>query len=297
MIYPEQYRKSVRSHIRIPDGTKVIARQAFWSSCIEEVRIPDSVTCIGDRAFENCRYLRSVTFPETGVTFLGSDLFSGCEQLEYVRLPEDLRVIPSGMFRGCNNLRPPFIIPRTVCCIEDEAFCHARCVTSIPDRVSYIGRAAFRGAKMLDTLHLSIHCLGDYAFAGTNVVRVRLPLCYRLHEIPVGAFQGCRSLRQIWFPHRMGSIGREAFRECVSLESVVIPSAVRHVGSRCFYGCTSLRRVGLWQNTRVEEDTFHGCPFQTAREVPEEPAAPDWPESVVPPVSGPPMEEVRVLWF
>ena len=45
------------------DGTKKIAAVAFANCRIEEVYIPDSVTAIGNRAFDGCMALKEISFP------------------------------------------------------------------------------------------------------------------------------------------------------------------------------------------------------------------------------------------
>ena len=47
----------------VPDGTKKIAAGAFANCRIEEVYIPDSVTAIGNRAFDGCMALKEISFP------------------------------------------------------------------------------------------------------------------------------------------------------------------------------------------------------------------------------------------
>ena len=47
----------------VPDGTKKIAAVAFANCRIEEVYIPDSVTAIGNRAFDGCMALKEISFP------------------------------------------------------------------------------------------------------------------------------------------------------------------------------------------------------------------------------------------
>lgn len=64
----------------IPDGVSVIEEDVFAECAISSLTIPNSVTSIGARAFNNCKNLTSVTIP-AGVTSIGDGAFSWCYNL------------------------------------------------------------------------------------------------------------------------------------------------------------------------------------------------------------------------
>lgn len=75
------------SQIKIPDGVRVIAGEAFWNHTeIESVVIPDSVTVIGEGAFENCSNLTSLSLGNQ-VRQIKDRAFEACN-LQKVTLPE-----------------------------------------------------------------------------------------------------------------------------------------------------------------------------------------------------------------
>ena len=59
-----------------------------------------AVTSIGDRAFNNCWDLTSITIPE-GVTSIGEYAFSGCSGLTSITIPEGVTSIGENAFDGC----------------------------------------------------------------------------------------------------------------------------------------------------------------------------------------------------
>ena len=69
----------------------------------QEVIIPDSVSEIGERAFEKLN-IRTVSIP-AGVTKIGQAAFHGCEQLETINIPESVTKIESYTFCGCKQLK------------------------------------------------------------------------------------------------------------------------------------------------------------------------------------------------
>lgn len=95
-------------------------------------------------AFRACSYLKSVKIPET-VTFMGEGVFMDCYNLESVNLPSKLSLINSYMFSGCESLKE-VSIPKSVSTIGFEAFaeCYSCESIVIPASVSKICKFAFR---------------------------------------------------------------------------------------------------------------------------------------------------------
>ena len=66
---------------------------------IAEVVIPDSVTKIGDGAFQYCESLTSVVIPDS-VTEIGEEAFEGCTSLTSVVIPDSVTEIGEEAFEG-----------------------------------------------------------------------------------------------------------------------------------------------------------------------------------------------------
>ena len=65
--------------------------------------IPNSVTSIGDYAFDGCDALTSITIPES-VTSIGDDAFSSCDALTSVTMGENVTSIGDYAFYSCDAL-------------------------------------------------------------------------------------------------------------------------------------------------------------------------------------------------
>ena len=103
---------------------------------LRAITIPATVTEIEDRAFENCRTLKSVIFegseapqgaahyaPATGSALwrIGSWAFYNCHQLEHLNIPEGVTEVGDAAFYGCTYL-VDMTLPSTVQEIGDNGF-------------------------------------------------------------------------------------------------------------------------------------------------------------------------------
>ena len=70
---------------------------------LTSVVIPDSVTSIGDGAFQSCRSLTSIVIPDS-VTSIGYEAFRGCSSLTSVTIPDSVTSISNYAFSGCSSL-------------------------------------------------------------------------------------------------------------------------------------------------------------------------------------------------
>ncbi len=102
-----------------------IAEGAFAGSGATLIQLPETVTHIGDRAFEGTRALEGITLPcrlnelgtrvlagsavqtvlvPEGVTAIGDSALAGCSQLHTLLLPGSLQSIGTHVLDGCYNL-------------------------------------------------------------------------------------------------------------------------------------------------------------------------------------------------
>ena len=95
----------------IPDSVTAIGDYAFeYCEHLSAIEIPNSVTYIGKEAFYWCRGLKTITFPNSVVT-IGDDAFSHCSRLASVVFSNDMICIAHDAFTSCNYLRQ-IIIPK-----------------------------------------------------------------------------------------------------------------------------------------------------------------------------------------
>lgn len=123
-----------------------------------EIKIPESVTNIGEEAFEYCQNVTSIIIPES-VTNIGRVAFKSCENLTSVIIPQGVTQIEESTFSGCSSLSN-VTIPKGVTSISNSAFysCTSLKNITIPETVTSIDKSAF------DTsVDLTIFCYKDSA--------------------------------------------------------------------------------------------------------------------------------------
>ena len=109
----------------IVDGTL----NTFAPAGLTEYTIPDSITSIGDSAFNGCSRLTSVTIPDS-VTAIGDYAFRNCDSLTSVTIGDSVTAIGGYAFYDCYSLTS-VTIPDSVTTIGEEAFCWCESLTSV----------------------------------------------------------------------------------------------------------------------------------------------------------------------
>lgn len=115
----------------IEDGRALITK---YTGNDADVVIPDTVdgvpvTEISYYAFEAKYDVRSVKVPET-VTLIGECAFMDCSSLEEINIPEAVTGIDRGAFVACTSLKE-VTIPKNVAYIREEAFTACEGMTSL----------------------------------------------------------------------------------------------------------------------------------------------------------------------
>ncbi|MCQ2450256.1 MAG: leucine-rich repeat domain-containing protein, partial [Clostridia bacterium] len=140
------------------------------------ITIPNSVTTIGEVAFNGCTDLTSITIPNS-VTDIGSGVFAFCEGLTSITVAPDNKVYRSAgncliktasktLVAGCKNS----VIPTdgTVTTIGSSAFegCTGLTSITIPNSVTTIGSYAFYDSYDLTSITIpdSVTTIGERAF-------------------------------------------------------------------------------------------------------------------------------------
>jgi hypothetical protein len=168
---------------------------------------PNSVTSIGDLAFQYCRGLTSITLPN--VTSIGTYAFYNCSGLTTISLPK-VTSIGDRAFSFCNGLTT--ITLPNVTSIGDGAFISCSALTSIN----------------VDESDLYYSTLDGVLYNKGKTILIAYP------KGKTGAFTA---------PNSVASIGAYAFLSCSGLITIELHGNVSSIESNAFYKCSGLTTI------------------------------------------------------
>ncbi len=206
---------------------------------LEEIKIPASVTVIGNKAFYYCTKLNKVEI-EAGskLTRIDEYAFANCYAIAEINFPEGLVEIGKAAFS--NNCLTKIAIPASVEEIGENAF----------EDCNYVSEISFASGSKLKSI-------GDSAFSGCNVLE-KLQLPTGLKTIGENAFDGCYKLDSVILPDGIEFVGEAAFVGTAASE-IRIPASVTYFGAGS-YG-KNLERYIVEDGNEVYASDSNGALF------------------------------------
>lgn len=238
-----------------------IAENAFKDCAgLTSVVMSDNIRYIGKLAFYKCPSLKSVYCSD--MAELAENIFSECESLEQVHLPETLKKMPVRTFYMCYSLQE-ITLPEGLEEMSNSSFLHCTALRelNVPASVTSIRAPVILGCSGLEKLTVEEgnpvyrsegNCIltidGEEVIAGCEA-----------SEIPQGtkrigekAFYST-TLTQLYLPEGIEEIGEEAFLYS-ALTSVEFPKTLKRVGSRAYYYSEDLKEIDLPYGLEIIED-------------------------------------------
>ena len=203
---------------KIPEGIKVIGRNAFKGVEKGSVDIPSSVIEIENGAFFGCGLRGTLVIPGS-VKSIGKYAFTACRGIDSLVVEEGCERIAASAFSLCSALR------------------HAK----LPSTLKEFGRGSeyvlvFDGCSLLERIELpnenpTYYCNGDVIIEKSTLAVVAgcgLGHCqinkalgeYRPKKIAKGAFWGMQYLTALWLPGTIEEIEEGAFYDCPAIEFI-----------------------------------------------------------------------------
>lgn len=237
-------------HLIIPEtlgGYEVVGirnRAFFYATSLITLELPDSITTIGDSAFNRCHNLRRIKIGNS-VTSIGDYPFTSCWALEMIEIPDSVTDIGNLAFVGAGLIKinennsvygfidgvlfdkkqnilhkyprsseeTSYVVPDFVTSIADYAFFGCRNLTEvkIPDSVTSIGHRAFEECNSLTEIVISnsIERIGDRVFAYSGLITIEIPETVTV--IGNRALANCHSLTEVRISNTVTTIGKDVF--------------------------------------------------------------------------------------
>ena len=282
----------------IGDGVTYVGNNAFdGMSYIEKVRLPETLTGVGEHAF----YLVGVTELPSGLVSIGNYAFYGCDFVELVipkavtEIPysafqsckklqriifhDDVTTIRGGAFSGCEVLEA-LVIPENVETIGSDAFhgCQSLKEVTIPDSVVDVGLNAFAWCGALTTMRIGKNAqfqeryLSEYSaglFGGGSLTTIEVDpenpyytaydnVLFNKDMTELVKFPDGRS-GAYTIPGTVKLVRTRAFWCASALTSVAIPEGVEELGWGAFVDCMKLETVYWPRSLKTIDNSFGGC--------------------------------------
>lgn len=259
--------------------------EAMFCECssLYEILLPNTITSIGNEAFEACKKLTSVDLSKTKTATIGVKGFAYCDNLSKIQFPTTLTLIDDGAFAEDKNLRSVQNLEKTIVSkIGYGVFegCSNLSSVKLPQTLSTLGESAFEGCSNLTAVsgfeNTAVKILEARTFANCSSLST-LSLARGLTEIRTEALIGCSTLRNLdtLSTTKVTTIGKSALKDTAGLTSISLPtstfvsfaqSAFENSGVQKINNlknCSKFKSFGAssFMNSGLKEIEFPNCTF------------------------------------
>lgn len=255
------------SDVNIPEGVTYIGSYSFYRcESLTSITLPSTIQYLYDECFLNCKKLETAIFPNTisEEFYISNGIFAGCTSLSNVKLPSNLKIIPSRFLSSCSSL-DKIEIPETVTNISASAFygCSSLKSIQLPSNLNTIGSEAFSNTGVTQIIiPNTVEAMGYRAFEKcTELISFIFPANDSYQIIDSYMFNDCTSLTTLTLPNSITLIKDYAFFNCTKLETISMPVNLQgSIPPGCFSNCSSLKEITIPDGiSKIEDRAFYGC--------------------------------------
>lgn len=276
MIHPYAFRAdptitavTLVGNISVPDN-------AFESCCNLSSFSAEGILTLGERAFYNCRALKSATLTAE-IHTLPNELFLNCISLKEFTVPATVSAVGNGCFHNCINLE--HITATNVNTVGEKCFlnCFRLAGISLGAALEHIHADAFLYCFSMEQVcyggTVSQWCRIDfsdkssspfYDSFGAKLFTDGVPVTAAefddtVEQINAYSFFGYASLETVSFSENIRQIGAYAFANCHGLRELTLPRMLTELDTAVFMDCTQLEKIDLSSVVILGDSAFNGC--------------------------------------
>ena len=199
-----------------------IGNRAFANTPLKVVSFQNKVESIGNEAFQGCNLEQELLFSET-LTSIGERAFEGQDGITgHLTIPESVTTVGRNAFSG-TNISTVFISSKMTT-IESEVFanCPLLDVVYIPDNITRINASAFQGCTSLKNLRLSqgVEEIEREAFRSIPIRSINVP--ENIKTLSEYTFADCANLRFATLPSTITNLDEGVFYNCRQLMNLTV---------------------------------------------------------------------------
>ena len=220
-----------------------------------EVFLPHTIQHIGDAAFSDCKNCTKVIFeykPSFAAdrVIFGKKAFCNCNSLETIEnMPLSYKLGP-GTFARCHALTGSFTVGGPLQpCVPEKIFyqCFNIHAVTFLNGTRTIGRGVCIACTTLSLLVIpkTVDTICEYAFEGCKSLK-EVYGGEALRGVEKEAFGNCVQLLKVTFATQMPIVfGNSVFRQCTALTEFTVPIMTPTLPERMFFNCSNLKKVVL----------------------------------------------------
>lgn len=252
-----------RQNYVMPSSVKNIKCNAFENSkYIESITLSDNLTEIGERAFYNCSNIKEITIPNK-VSNIGYYSFANCPRLAVFNFNATnclyMGSFESGTIFGGSTSLSTVNIGNNVESIPDFAFVSSGINSlNLGNSVTTIGNYSFADTSFIElSIPKSVKSIGDYAFNYTAIKDLIIPD----EVVNIGNFAFSSSkVETVKIGNQIKTLGEGVFYDCNELNSVIIGESMSSIGTYTFNGCNKLSNIVMSPSVKDLGDySFENC--------------------------------------
>ena len=257
-----------------PQEANKIPTYAFQDkNTLIRVVLPKNLIKIGKNAFNGCYNLQNIGYIPDCVTHMEDGAFWGCQELQYINIPQKLEYLGGRVFQDCSKLQWNSLpLPNTLKEIGEYVFQGAKfnnVTLTLPDGLEKLGAGAFYACGLVGELRIpnKITDIPDKCF-GVNGFTGTLVLPKGLVSIGESAFENNTFTGELVIPDGVISIKERAFQDAGFSGHLVLPETLIELGPASFANTgfkgtfelpaeISIVKHGLLRDSNLERVVLH----------------------------------------